>query len=55
MKMDDDRKEQLKTMLDAIIGDKSEEAEIAFHGYLTGKMQDAINPVADEDLDIDEE
>lgn len=34
--------EKLRKMLDAIIDDKHEEAQIAFHDYLGGKMKQAI-------------
>ena len=42
-----DNKEQLGNMLDNLINDKSEQAQIDFHDYLRSKMQDVINPAAD--------
>lgn len=34
---------KLSDMLDAIINDKPEEAQIAFHDYLGGKMKEQIH------------
>jgi len=49
-------KEKLRDMLDSIIDDNSEKAEVDFHEYLGGKMRDAINPeVAAVDDDDDAE
>lgn len=49
-------KEKLKDMLDAIIDDNSEKAEVDFHEYLGGKMRDAINPeVAVDDDEVSDE
>jgi hypothetical protein len=36
-------KEQLDKMLDSMINDKGEQAEIHFHDYLQGKMQEVIH------------
>lgn len=41
--------EQLKTMLDNIIADNNEQAEVAFHQYLQDKMQEKIHGVEVED------
>jgi len=41
-------KEQLDKMLDNIIKDKGEQAEVHFHDYLQGKMQDVLYGAADE-------
>ena len=48
--------EQLSAMLDALINDKGEEAQIAFHSYLGDKMKaeihggagDEATPAADD-------
>jgi len=43
---------QLDNMLDNIMDDKSEQAEINFHDYLQGKMQEVLHgtiPDAQED------
>lgn len=37
--------EQLDKMLDNIMDDKSEQAEINFHDYLQGKMQEVLHGV----------
>jgi hypothetical protein len=50
-------KEALKQVVDAIINDKQEEAEVSFHTYLSDKMKDMLGgeyqapvpaPAADE-------
>jgi hypothetical protein len=48
-------KDKLRDMIDSMIDDNSEKAEVDFHGYVTGKMQDVldINP-ADEEEEIDD-
>ena len=52
-------KEKLRDMLDAIIDDNTEKAEVDFHSYVTDKMKEQIHGVADEeeveDEDLDEE
>lgn len=35
--------EQLSNMLDNLINDKGEQAEVHFHDYLQGKMQEVIH------------
>lgn len=37
--------EQLDKMLDNIMDDKDEQAEINFHDYLQGKMQEVLHGV----------
>jgi hypothetical protein len=53
-------KEKLRSMLDNLIGDKPEQAQVDFHDYLGNKMQDTlgISPSeapAEEADDNDEE
>ena len=36
-------REKLSSMLDALINNKPEEAQIAFHDYLGGKMKEEIH------------
>lgn len=36
-------KEKLKDMLDAIIDNNTEKAEVDFHSYLQGKMKDVMH------------
>ena len=43
--------EKLKDMLDALMDDKGEEAQIAFHSYTKEKMQDLIHPPVDNASD----
>ena len=35
--------EELSKMLDNLINDKGEQAEVHFHDYLQGKIQDALH------------
>lgn len=50
-------KEKLRNMLDNLINDKSEQAQVDFHDYLGDKMKDTLGvspPEADEaDKDVD--
>ena len=50
-------KEKLKNMLDNLINDKSEQAQVDFHDYLGDKMKDTLGvsaPETDEtDTDVD--
>ena len=46
-----DEKEKLRSMLDNLINDNGEEAELDFHSYLQGKMQDELGMVAKEPED----
>lgn len=52
-------KEKLYSMVDAIINNEHEKAEVDFHGYLQGKMQNMVsNPQKqqpEEDLTIDDD
>jgi len=47
-------KDKLNTMLDALINDKPEEAQIAFHDYLSDRMREEIHGVPDETPDTDD-
>ena len=49
--------EKLGQMLDALINDNPEEAQIAFHDYLGGKMKEEIHGVSDQEMpdDTDED
>ena len=47
-------KTKLKDMLDSMIDDNGEQAEVNFHSYLEDKMKDVINPPADVD-EVDDE
>ncbi len=42
--------EQLGNMLDNLIDDKSDQAEVHFHDYLQGKMQEVINGTDDDEV-----
>ena len=44
---DEDRKEKLGKMLDALVKNNSEEAQVAFHDYLGDKMRHQVNPEAE--------
>jgi len=37
-----DKREKLQSMLDAIIDDKNDQAQVDFHQYLQNKMQSAL-------------
>jgi hypothetical protein len=41
--------ERLKNMLDSIVNDKQEDAEVAFHGYLQDKMKGIVSAVTGEE------
>ena len=45
--------DQLKDMLDNIINDKSEQAQINFHDYLQGKMKDTLGVEVADVVDQD--
>lgn len=48
-------KENLKNMLDNLINDKAEDAQVNFHSYLQSKMQDVLgNEVPPTDAPSDE-
>lgn len=36
--------EHLKSMVDALIDGNTEQAQVAFHSYLTTRMKDQLNP-----------
>lgn len=47
--------DKLKDMLDNLINDKPEQAQVDFHAYLQDKMQEVIKPVdAEEPAEGDE-
>lgn len=48
-------KEKLRDMLDAIVDDNNEQAQVAFHSYLEDKMKEVLNPATVDDLDSDDE
>lgn len=41
-------KQKLNDMLDAMVNDETEKAEIAFHSYLKDKMQDVLKGQQEE-------
>ena len=47
--------DKLRDMLDAVIDDNGDKAEVDFHEYLGGKMRDAINPGSGEEEDESDE
>ena len=53
-------KEQLRNMLDNLINNKAEDAQVNFHSYLQGKMQEVIGtnvetPAAEEEQTTEQE
>ena len=46
--------EQLDKMLDNIMDDKHEQAEINFHDYLQGKMQEVLHGEVEADTEQEE-
>ena len=48
-------KERLSDMLDAIINNKPEEAQIAFHDYLGNRMREEIHSNPENDLEFNDE
>ena len=47
-------KEKLRNMLDNLIDDKSEQAQVDFHDYLGDKMKDTLGVTPPEtDTDVD--
>lgn len=44
--MPDTRKEELRNMLDAMVDDNQEQAQVHFHNYLEDRMKGIINPMA---------
>ncbi len=49
-----DKKEELRSFLDAMVDDNSEQAQVHFHSYLEDKMKNVINPQPDEVEDEDD-
>ena len=47
--MNDSQKEKLNDMLDSLIDNKDEQAEVNFHNYLEDKMKDVMQPVVDSE------
>jgi hypothetical protein len=47
--------EQLDKMLDNIMDDKHEQAEINFHDYLQGKMQEVLHGEVEGESEHDEQ
>ena len=48
-------KSKLKDMLDSMIDDNSDQAQVDFHSYLEDKMKEIVNPAADvEEVEKDE-
>ena len=43
-----DDKDKLRYMIDALVDDNSEQAEVDFHQYLEDKMKEVIHPVEDD-------
>ena len=48
-------KDKLRDMLDSLIDDNSDQAQVHFHNYLEDKMKDVINPAADEEVVVDDD
>jgi len=46
-------KDKLNSMIDSLINDKPEEAQIAFHDYLGAKMREEIQGVSEETPETD--
>jgi hypothetical protein len=46
-------KDKLRNMLDNLINDKSEQAQVDFHDYLGPKMKDTLGVALDNDVDVD--
>ena len=46
-------KEKLNDMLDALINNKPEDAQIAFHDYLGARMREEIQGVSEETSESD--
>lgn len=42
--MNDSEKSKLNDMLDSLIDDKDEQAQVHFHGYLEDKMKEVMQP-----------
>lgn len=48
-------KDKLRDMLDSIIDDNDEKAQVDFHSYVTDKMKDTINVNRDDDDEVVED
>jgi len=48
-------REKLNAMLDALINNNPEEAQIAFHDYLGDRMREEMHGVSEEAPDSDDE
>lgn len=48
-------KDKLRNMLDAIVDDNNDQAQVDFHGYLENKMREIINPAEEVKDDDDTE
>lgn len=48
-----DKREQLKSMLNNLINDKSEQAGLDFHNYLTTKMREVTGLAQPTDVAVD--
>ncbi len=48
-------KEKLRNMLDNLVGDNSEQAQVDFHDYLGDKMKDTlgVEPPVESDEEVD--
>lgn len=51
----EDRKKKLGDMLDALVKNKPEDAQIAFHDYLGDKMRPEVAPEVEDEPTPDEE
>lgn len=50
-----DNRERLKSMLNALINDKHEQAQLDLHSYLTVKMQEVSGLATSGDTEVDAE
>ena len=48
-------KDKLRDMLDSIIDDNSDKAQVDFHSYVTDKMKDTLHPEESDGDDISSE
>lgn len=48
-----DKKEELRSFLDAMVDDNTEQAQVHFHSYLEDKMKGIISPQSDE-VEVDD-
>lgn len=52
--MNDSEKNKLNDMLDSLIDDKDEQAEVHFHGYLEDKMKGVMQPEVEVEVEDEE-